>query len=239
MIEVNELKVNGQSTGDFSFPVFVEGNDGFRSPKKKNRLMETDHSTGANKDEVRAWPPIPKEYTIYCPTATLKDMRQIKSWAKDYGQLIASDEPDVFYEILDVELAHSPVDAIAGYRVDIVFTTNPFGYELEQVTNSYTDGQSITNHTNAPMYPHIKVFGESNQQTSITIGNQTVYLKKLHHEMSLESKPLEQNVFDQYGQTANSIMRGDFIEIIEGTTSVIQLGSGITSIEMLERWAWL
>lgn len=239
LIGSNALKVNDKSTADFPFPVFVEKNDGFHSPKKKNRLIETDYSTGAIKEAVNAWPPIEKEYEIYCPTASLKDMRQIKLWAKDSGKLIASDEPDVFYEILDVNIGHSVIDAIAGYRVAITFITNPFGYELQQKTKTYTSGSKIINHTNAPMYPRIIVNGNSNTQTSIKIGSQTVYLKELINKLTIESKPLEQNVYDQYNSPINSVMRGDFFELPEDSTQTITLEAGITNIEVIERWGWL
>lgn len=239
LIGTNALKVNDKSTADFPFPVFVEKNDGFRSPKKKNKLIETEYSTGAIKEAVNAWPPIEKEYQLYCPTASLKDMRQIKLWAKDSGRLIAGDEPDVFYEILDVDIGHSVIDDIAGYRVVITFVTNPFGYELQQKTKTYTNGSKITNHTNAPMFPKVVINGNANSQTFIKIGNQTVYLKEIINKLIIESKPLEQNVYDQYNSPINSVMRGDFFELTEDSTQTISLGPGITNIEILERWGWL
>lgn len=239
LIGANALKVNDKSTADFPFPVFVEKNDGFQFPKKKNKLIETDYSTGAIKETINAWPPISKSYALYCPTASLKEMRQIKLWAKDSGKLISADESDVYYEILDVEIGHSVIDAIAGYRIEIIFTTNPFGYELDQKKIIYTNGSAIKNHTNAPMYPKIIVNGNSNTQTSIKIGSQTVYLKELISKLIIESKPLEQNVYDQYNSPINSIMRGDFFELPEDSTQIITLGPGITNVEITERWSWL
>lgn len=238
MIKLNELIVNGMSTADFSFPVYVERNDGFQSPKKKNQLIETQYTTGAIKNEVNAWPPVTKEYGLYCPTATLKELRQIKLWAKDHGHMIADDEPDVFYEILDVDMGRSEIDRIAGYRITIRFTVNPFGYELDQKLSAYQDGEVITNHTNAPMYPKVIVHGNHNQQTFVRIGSQTIYLKDLLTKYTIECKPLEQNVFDQYNNTINNVMRGDFFEISEDNQHAISLGEGITHIEILERWGW-
>lgn len=238
MIKTNALTVNGKSTSEFPFLVYVEKNDGFRFPKKKNQLNETIYSTGATKNDIRAWPPIPKNYTLYCPTASLKEMRQIKAWATDNGQLIAADEPDVFYEILDVDIAHSPVDNITGYRVEIAFTVEPFGYELDQVTKTYTSGQQITNHTNAPMFPRIEIYGNSSSETTVQIGSQTVRLRYLNEKVTIESKPLEQNVYDKDGRELNSVMSGDFIEIKEDSTNEIILSNGINRIEILERWGW-
>lgn len=236
---IDELIVNGRSSVDFDFPIFVEQNDGFRFPKKKNKLIETEYSTGAIKDTVNAWPPIPKEYLLHCPTATLKDMRKIKLWAEDNGRLIAADEPDVFYEILDVEIPHSPIADTHGYQINIIFTVQPFGFELNPQVRTYQNGSTIVNHTNAPMYPRIDVYGNHNEQTSIQIGQQTIYLRRLQTKNTIECKYLEQNIFDQYGVPINSTMRGDFFEIHKNSSHVITLGTGIERIELLERWGWL
>lgn len=217
----------------------MEKNDGFQFSKKKNQLIETEYTTGAIKNEVRAWSPIIKSYVLYCPTATLREMRLIKLWAKDYGRLISSDEADVFYEILDVEIDRAPIDDIAGYRVTVQFTTEPFGYEIDRQEVTLNDGDTIMNHTNAPMFPRITIFGNSSKETSLTIGNQTIYLKKLSDRLTIESKPLEQDVFDSYDRRANSIMRGDFFEIPEGSENKFTFGSGIESVKMLSRWGWL
>lgn len=239
MIQTNALSVNGKSTADFPFLVYVEKNDGFRYPKKKNQLIETEYTTGASKNTVEAWPPIPKEYTLYCPTATLKDMRQVKLWAVDHGKLIPGDEPDVFYEILDVDMEHSLIDRITGYRVNITFMVQPFGFELSQSINIYRTNSVIENHTNAPMFPKVIIYGNTNSQTSIKIGKQTVYLKKLQTKYTMECMFLEQELFDQYGNPINSQMRGDFFVIPKNSQHTVVLGEGIDRIEITERWGWL
>ena len=237
-VKVNQLTVNDKSTGDFDFPIFVEKNDGFRVPKKKNLLYESDRATGAKKLPVNAWPPIPKTYVLYCPTATLQDLRGIKLWASDDGKLIAADEPDVFYEIIDVDFEHSPLDDIAGYRIVVTFVVQPFGYELGQQTKTYQNGDTITNHTNAPMYPRITVYGEANDTTLLTIGDQTVALKRIQNKLVIENKPLEQNVFTGSGDFANSWMRGGFFEIPANTTVTVSFDEAISKIDVLERWGW-
>lgn len=237
-MEYNALIVNGVSTASFDFKVYVQHNDGFRLPKKKNRLIETEYTTGAIKDNIKAYPPIEKEYTLFCMTKDLKDLRKIKAWAKDYGELIAADEPDVFYEIVDVKIGHSRMDTLPGYQLEVTFTVQPFGFEIGQNSVTYYDGHVIANHTNAPMYPKVTIYGTSNVQTSVRIGDQTIYIEKLIDKLTIECKYLEQNVFDRNNAKANGVMRGPFFEIPEGTNTVT-LGEGITHIEVLERWGWL
>ena len=239
MTRINELIVNGKSTADFSFDVYVTSNAGYNYAKKKNTLFETTYGTGAIKNEINAYPPIEKSYTLYCPNATLQDMREITTWASDNGKLIASDESDVFYEILDVGITDAPLHEVRCYQVDIIFTTMPFGYELYEQVSSLTGGSVVVNHTNAPMYPRIDVFGTSASEVSIQIGSQVVKLRELNQKATIESKPLHQTVLDNTGREKNSIMNGDFFEIKKGSTNIVTLSSGITKIEMTTRWAWL
>lgn len=239
MARDNALSIDGVSTNDFDFKVHVLSNDGFRFPEKKNRLVETDYITGAIKDEVKAWSTIDKTYIIHCLTEDFKNLRQIKLWAKDHGKLIAADEPDVYYEILDVDIAHSNVDKLRGYELEVTFTVQPFGYEHEMPINTYYDGQTLINHTNAPMFPRIKIIGNSNEQTELTIGDQTIYLKKLVNAVTIECQYLEQNVLDQYDSPANSIMRGEFFIIPKDSENKITFEDGIERIEITERWGWL
>ena len=238
MITLNELIVNGKSTADFSFDVYVTRNAGYNYAKKKNMLFENTYGTGAIKNEVNAYPPIEKVYTIHCPFATLQDMREITTWASDSGTLIPSDEPDVYYEILDVYITDARIHEVTGYLIDVIFTTMPFGYEHGQSLRRFIGGESLYNHTNAPMYPRIDVFGTSGSEVQINIGGQIIKLRELNQKVTIESKPLEQNVYDKDGKIANGIMSGDFIEIKEGSTNLVTLSNGINRIEMLERWAW-
>lgn len=238
MTRINELIINGRSSADFPFTVYVTANAGFNYARKKNVLTETTYGTGAMKNTIDAYPPIQKPYSIYCPSATLQDMREITTWIADEGKLVASDESDVFYEILDVEVSDAPLEATGGYMLDLVFTTMPFGYEHIHSLRSFSGGESLYNHTNAPMYPRIDIFGASGSEVQINIGGQIIKLRELNQKVTIESKPLEQNVYDNNGKIANGIMSGDFIEIKEGSTNLVTLSNGINRIEMLERWAW-
>lgn len=238
-MEINQIKVNGFSTLDFPFETVVVENGGFTYAKKKNQFVETDYLTSSIKTEVEAWAPIEKSYKLFCYTTNVAQLRVVKKWAKDNGILISSDEPDVFYEILDVVIEDSKRDGKPYFILEITFKLSPFGFELNQATRTYKTGDKITNHTNAPMYPLMTVFGTSNTQTSIKIGNQTVYIAKLIDKLTIENKYLEQDVRDRNNAQANNIMRGDFFEIPAESTNTITLGSGIDRVEILERWGWL
>lgn len=239
MTRINELIINGKSTADFPFDVYVTKNAGYNYAKKKNVLFENTYGTGAIKNENNAYPPIDKPYTLYFPYATLQDMREVTRWISDSGTLIASDESDVFYEILDVNVADTPLHEVTGYQVELVFTTMPFGYEHNGSVKQFLDGETLINSTNAPMYPRVDVYGTSASEQSVQIGNQVVKIRTLNEKVTIECKPLEQTVLDNNGKELNSVMSGDFFEIQKETTNQITLSSGISRIEITERWAWL
>ena len=239
MTRINELIINGKSSADFPFTVYVTNNAGYNYAKKKNVLFETTYGTGAIKNKIDAYPPIQKPYSIYCPTATLQDMREVTTWIADEGKLIASDESDVYYEILDVEVSNAPLEATGGYMLDIIFTTMPFGYEHTSQFYSLGNGASIYNHTNAPMYPVVDVYGQTSSEQTVQIGNQSIKLRYINQRLTIESKPLSQAVFDSDGREINSIMSGGFFELKANSTSRITLSSGISRIELRARWAWL
>lgn len=239
MTRINELIVNGKSTADFPFEVYVTNNAGFNYAKKKNTLTETLYGSGAIKNEVNAYPPIQKPYTIYCPNATLQDMREVTAWVADSGRLIASDESDVFYEILDVEITDAPLHEVRGYEVEVIFTTMPFGYEHNQQKKTFANGDVLDNDTNAPMYPRVEVYGTSGSEESVEIGAQIIKIRELNQKVTIESKPLEQTVLGNNDQELNSVMSGDFFEIEKESSNTITLSSGIDRIEVLERRAWL
>lgn len=238
-MEINQIKVNGFSTLDFPFETVVVENGGFTYARKKNQFVETDYLTSSIKTEVEAWAPIEKSYKLFCYTTNVAQLRVVKKWAKDNGILISSDEPDVFYEILDVVIEDSKRDGKPYFILEITFTLAPFGFELNQSTKTYRSGDIITNKTNAPMYPRITIYGTSNTQTSIKIGNQTVYISKLIDKLIIENKYLEQDVRDRNNAQVNNVMRGDFFEIPADSKNIVTLGSGIDRIEVLERWGWL
>ena len=240
MTRINELIINGRSSADFPFTVYVTNNAGYNYARKKNVLTETTYGTGAMKNTIDAYPPIQKPYSIYCPSATLQDMREITTWIADEGKLVASDESDVFYEILDVEVSDAPLEATGGYMLDLVFTTMPFGYEVYQGLASYRNGNALINHTNAPMYPRIDAILHHaiTSEEKMRIGNQEVRLNNVSSRIIIECKPFEQNVTDVTGSLFNSIMAGDFFEIPPNSTNIVQLPPQIDRIEVLERWAW-
>ena len=221
MTRINELIVNGKSTADFPFEVYVMNNAGFNYAKKKNTLTETLYGSGAIKNEVNAYPPIQKQYTIYCPNATLQDMRVVTAWVADSGRLIASDESDVFYEILDVEITDAPLHEVRGYEVEAIFTTMPFGYEHNQQKKTFANGDVLDNNTNAPMYPRVEVYGTSGSEESVEIGAQIIKIRELNQKVTIESKPLEQTVLGNDGQELNSVMSGDFFEIEKESSNTI------------------
>lgn len=238
-MRLNELILNGKSTADFPFKVYIEEFDDYQIAPRKQTIVSTDYMTGGTKVDMEAWGMIEKEYVLHCPMATKKDMRVLTGWLVHKGELIASDEPDVYYEVLQSRMEKAPLEKVSGYRVHVAFICQPFGFQHKQETRLYQDGSQLVNHTEAPMFPRITVRGSSNTQTWLRIGEQKVYFKQLDRELTIECKYLEQNVFDKYGTEINSIFFGDFFIIPAHSSNTVEYGPGLTEVLIKERWCHL
>lgn len=235
----NQVIVNGVSTLDFSFKIVVNVGAGFSMPTKKSSVIETKYGSGGIVDDNNAWEPITKKVRLYCFTDNVADLRRVKMWASDSGTLILGDELDVYYEILTTSIGDATMETGGGFYLDVSFIVNPFGYEHNPQYKKLNNGDIFYHNTNAPMYPKIVIHGNSAAPTTLKIGNNLIQLKKLVDGLTIESKPLHQNVYDAVGVEQNAVMQGDFFEIQPGSENIVQFGPGITSIEMLDRRAWV
>ena len=234
MLKINYLIINGSSTQGLPFYVEVEELSAPNKSKKKNKFFETQHANGLIVQEIDAYEPIEKPYKLYLHGVDEKGLRQFKSFITDRGTFTPSNENDLTYYFEDVEMEIKPIDAVGGYEVEVNFICQPFGFEKE-ITEPL--GNTIVNHTNAPMYPRIKITGLSANQTYLKIGNQTMYFKEIQDVIYLECKHGFQDAWSSGGRKVNHEVKGDFFEIQPGTHSVT-IGPGISSVEITKRWGW-
>lgn len=236
MIKLNSLILNGKSSASFPFKVFVEEVPGLALAKKKDKVYEHDFMNGATKQTINAWESIPLQFVFYLHDTTRADLRLFKSWFKNEGTLVRYDDPDFHINYLSVEVESSPLDETYGYEVTATFMCEPFEYEEEK---EITLGAEINNHTSSPMYPLIKITGDTASETSLSIGSQTMYFKQgVQGTITVECKHGKQNVKDSTGRLMNNQTRGSFFEIPVGKSKVVK-GQGITEVKMLTRWGWL
>ncbi|MGX7091178.1 hypothetical protein [Hutsoniella sourekii] len=234
MLKYNEFIINGKSTASLPFFVAVEINSSPQKSKKKDKFYEPTHLTGVAVQSVEAYEPITKEYIFYLLDVDASQIRQFKTFVTDSGWFTSYDDPDLRYHFVESVLGFDELDMTNGYKVKVKFICQPFGMEKE-VTEPL--GSSLNNHTNAPMYPKLKITGQIGQQTSLKIGQQTMYFKEIQDVIYIECKPGYQDAWSTGGRKVNREIRGPFFEVQPGDNAVVK-GPGIKQVEITKRWGW-
>lgn len=234
-IQFNKLTFNGKSTADFPFKIYVIENDGINKAKRKDVVFTTNNMSGGITRTSKAYETVDKVYKLYLRDVKLSQLNDFLSWLEGSGKLIASDNPTRYYEVLTVSSIRSRIDEIDGYEIEVTFTCNPFSFSVNTEILTFRGNGSINNQSSTVMYPKITVYGNTNNETSLTIGKQIIKLKNINTKLVIECKQGEQNVYDKDGFLLNSAMRGGFFEIEKGLNGIV-LGSGIERIEILCRW---
>lgn len=236
MPQYNELIINGRSTGDLPFFCAVEENSAPTRAEKKNKYHDLDMVNGLAVQTIEAWLPVSKIYRFYLHDATKADVRKLKSFIGYAGWFTPFDDPNIHYNFVNAIFESEPLDEFNGYTITATFTCEPFEYEPERTS---TLGSSIKNHTTAPMYPKIVIAGMIATSTFLQIGNQRMtFPSGIDTKVTIECKHGLQNVLDKTGNKMNSKVRGPFFEITPGEHAVTK-GTGITKVEITERWGWL
>lgn len=239
-LEYNHLIINGRSSADLPFLVAVETNAAPVKAKKKNIHNELEHVNGLVVQTIDAWEAIEKKYTFYLYDVSMRDMRLFKKFLGNTGEFTPYNDPDIHFNFYAVEFVSETQDLLDGYhdnyKIEVTFLCEPFEYEKERwVTNL----QSLSNFTNAPMWPRLKLYGNTSGRQSLTIGNQTISLTEgIKEFVEIECKHGHQTITDNFGYEINRQMVGPFFTIpIERDIRVIKT-SGITRVDMLQRWGW-
>lgn len=239
-LEHNHIIINGESSADLPFLVAVETNAAPVKARKKNIHNELEHVNGVVTQTIDAWEPIQKPYIFYLYDVTMSDVRIFKKFLGNYGEFTPYNDPEIHFNFYGVEFeseTRDPLDAHHdNYTINVTFLCEPFEYERERWV---TDIQSLSNFTNAPMWPRLKLYGNTSERQSLTIGRQTITLKEgLEEFVEIECKHGHQTIIDSLGMEINRQMVGPFFTIpIERDIQVIK-SSGITRVDMLQRWGW-
>ncbi|MGF3073231.1 hypothetical protein ACQV2T_06765 [Facklamia sp. P13069] len=239
MIKYNSLILNGESSAGFPFYVAVEEVPGLVRANKKDKLFKTDYASGAIKQSVEAYDTISLKFIFYLHDVNRNELRKFKKWLKDEGRLVRYDDPLIHYNYLSVEITSEVLDEVNGYQVTAEFECEPFEYEEEEEID-ITNLQSITNRTNAPMYPKLTIVASSSSPMYLKIGPHKMNFKKgLNGTYEIECKHNYQNIKNiRTGKLENDLATGPFFEIPKDGSWPIEKSSGFQSIKMLTRWGW-
>lgn len=141
--------------------------------EKKVEKIDIPGKNGCLFADTESYKDIP--YTIECNTKKNVDMNDIKQWLLGNGELILSNNPDVFYKgytynQLDIE---TMVRFFKSFPVN--FILQPFAYSLKKYVKKLEgvieSDLNITDAT-AKMYPLLNIYG--NEEINITINKQSL-----------------------------------------------------------------
>lgn len=174
---------------------------------------------------------IPVEF-LFTGTDVPTNARNIKKWLTDSGNLVFSDDPNVYYKAA----AYSAFDiesAIKNYGAFIVnFDCQPFAYATDNTVTHTTSPQTFTN----PGYysePYIKVNGSGN--ITLTINGANIILSNVVSYIELDSEML--NCYKGTA-AANNQMTGEFPILVPGSNTISWTGT-VTSVNINYRWRYL
>lgn len=234
-LHYNKLTFNGKSTADFPFDIYVIENDGINKGKRKDKIFTSDYMTGGIVRTSTAYDTVEKSYKLLIHGVSLAEINDVLIWLDGGGKLIAADNPNRYYEVLTTSAVRSRLGEVDEYEIDVVFTCNPFSYNLDRDIKTFTSNGVLNNDSNLIMYPKVTVYGNTTQPVLVSIGSQVCRLKEIKEKLVIECKQGKQNVYDKNGDLLNSVMFGEFFEVQPGVNGVA-ITEGVTKIEIECRW---
>lgn len=158
----------------------------------------------------------------------------VNAWADGTGDLYTSDDPSkCFRASVMREVVYTRRNYGGKYfdSAKITFRCQPFMYETTPKVYTYTQSSTIVNLGNMPSLPLITVTGKGN--CSFSIGGQSVTLTGVSSPVTLDCEA-------GYASTEDGAvtMQGSFPEI-GLNDSAVEIGGGVTKLEIKGNWRWL
>ena len=176
-------------------------------------------------------------YTIECNTKRNANINDIKQWLLGNGELILSNQPDVFYKgyiynQLDIE---TMIRFFKSFQVN--FVLQPFAYSIEKYVEKLEgvmeSDLDITDAT-AKMYPLLNIYGS--EEINITINKQSLVVHPDEY-ITIDCEMLEAY---KDNENANAKVLGDIGKIVlnPGLNEIYIVGN-YNKIEIEYRKAFL
>lgn len=229
---LNSLTFN--NINSLQYGVYISGTGAFNSPARDREMIEV---PGRNGDIIIDHGRY-RNIEVTYPAFIVKDFKaNLTAWANkmleplDYVRLEDTYHPDEFrLAVLSQGMVVDPVRWLAAGSFDIVFNCRPerFLTSGETVT-TFTAGGNISNPTDMPSKPLIRVYGSGNltvNGTAITIAS---------HALSYID--IDCDLQEAYCGTTNAnqyISLSEFPTLDSGANSIVL--NGVTRVEITPRW---
>lgn len=172
---------------------------------------------------------------IQCAVVEKCNIKEIVSWLNGTGELILSNDPDIFYNahIINQIDYTSIVNLIHEFPLELEL--QPFSHSIEKYKKVYSTGNdhifNIPDAT-ATMLPYIKVVGSG--QINLTINNETMILN-VNEYIELDCELL---IAHKNFESADNAVSGNFFKLLPGLNEINILGN-YTKLEIIYRKAYL
>ena len=225
----NYVIFNGFDTTDFGL---IEELPFPNRAEKNVEFIEIDGRHGFLTLDKHNYKPVDYSFRIVVNSKEKLDL--LKTNFKGSGRLFLSHNPDRYYNATVVSTITFERQVRDVYACEISFLLQPFAYELVLQSHMQNAPFSLENHTNTTARPIVKIYGTGSGVIDIN-GNQIIIREIggciiLNFELE-EAYDLDDNI-------KNSSIKGDFIELQEGTNNFFFTGD-ITQIEVIPNWRWL
>ena len=172
---------------------------------------------------------------IQCAVVEKCNIKEIVSWLNGTGELILSNDPDIFYNahIINQIDYTSIVNLIHEFPLELEL--QPFSHSIEKYKKVYSTGNdhifNIPDAT-ATMLPYIKVVGSG--QINLTINNETMILN-VNEYIELDCELL---IAHKNFESADTAVSGNYFKLLPGLNEINILGN-YTKLEIIYRKAYL
>ncbi len=159
--------------------------------------------------------------------------REVTARIRVAETLYFSHDPAVYYKVKSV--AVSKLNMILSHlgEFTVEFTCAPFAYMRGVETITLTETATIENPGSVYSLPRVKVYGTGRR--NLKVNGSLITLNLLSSPLVLDSELME----CCFGALArNNLMQGDF-PLFKVGTNTIELGSGITQVEIEPGWRYL
>lgn len=160
---------------------------------------------------------------------------ELDKFASGTGKLILSDDPEKCYRasvLEEVRYSRAKYGNLLYDTAKIVFNCQPYMYEAEETSQTFTANGTIKNPGTATSLPLIQVNGSGT--CVFSVAGQQITLSNVSSAVNIDCET--GYVYTNSG-TATT-MQGEFPELAIGNNTVT-LTSGVSSLVITPRWRWI
>lgn len=229
---LNSLTFN--SINSLQYGVYISGTGVFNSPARDREMIEV---PGRNGDIINDHGRY-KNIEVTYPAFIVKNFKaNLTAWANklleplNYVRLSDTYHPDEFrLAVLSQGMVVDPVRWLAAGSFDIVFNCRPERFLTNgEVVMSFNASGNITNATDMPSRPLIRVYGDG----SLTVNGTEIEIAQHSYTYIDIDCDLQEAFFGS--QNANGyISLDEFPKLDSGANSIVL--DGVTRVEITPRW---